>query len=214
MEFCLNCENLLSLQITDGELREVCKVCEFSRKYDLDKKPCIFEKKFNQNSFLSEKYTNNPFICLDKSLPRISSMQCKNPKCITNQSEDSFQWFIIRDIPIDLYEPIIERLQSFATETQDSLAIRIEKKVTYEQILLQINKSDIDEDTLTESMLELEEAIRTYLETVKELPKETKQLWKIERYEKPDNEVVFIKYDHVNMKYVYICCHCNYSWEN
>ena len=63
-------------------------------------------------------------------------------------------------------------------------------------------------------MLELEEAIRTYLETVRKQPIEPIQLWKIERYKKPENEVVFIKYDHVNMKYVYICCHCNHSWEN
>ena len=214
MEFCLNCENLLSLQIKEGKLLEFCKVCEFSRKYDLDKRPCIFEKKFNQNSFLSEKYTNNPFICLDKSLPRISSMQCKNPKCITNQSDKNFQWLIIRDIPIDLYEPIVESVHSFVEDRKLSLPIRVEKKVTYEQILLQINKSDIDEDILTESMLELEEAIRTYLETVRKQPIEPIQLWKIERYKKPENEVVFIKYDHVNMKYVYICCHCNHSWEN
>lgn len=34
---------------------------------------------------------------------------------------------------------------------------------------------------------------------------------------KPDdvhNEVIYIKYDSVNMKYVYYCCHCDHFWTN
>lgn len=27
------------------------------------------------------------------------------------------------------------------------------------------------------------------------------------------NEVIFVKYDHDNMKFLYICSHCNYVWE-
>lgn len=27
------------------------------------------------------------------------------------------------------------------------------------------------------------------------------------------NEVIFIRYDDTNLKYVYLCCHCNYSWK-
>lgn len=29
-----------------------------------------------------------------------------------------------------------------------------------------------------------------------------------------DNEVIFIKYDKVNMKYKYFCVHCDYFWNN
>lgn len=29
-----------------------------------------------------------------------------------------------------------------------------------------------------------------------------------------DNEVIYIKYDSVNMKYVYYCCHCDHFWTN
>lgn len=29
-----------------------------------------------------------------------------------------------------------------------------------------------------------------------------------------DNEVIYIKYDPVNMKYIYSCCHCNHFWIN
>lgn len=26
------------------------------------------------------------------------------------------------------------------------------------------------------------------------------------------NEVIYLKYDHPNMKYMYYCCHCEYFW--
>lgn len=29
-----------------------------------------------------------------------------------------------------------------------------------------------------------------------------------------DNEVITIRYDHANMKYLYFCCHCEHFWKN
>lgn len=29
-----------------------------------------------------------------------------------------------------------------------------------------------------------------------------------------DNEVIYIKYDHDNMRYLYFCCHCDHFWKN
>lgn len=29
-----------------------------------------------------------------------------------------------------------------------------------------------------------------------------------------DNEVIYIKYDNVDMKYLYNCCHCDHFWTN
>ena len=29
-----------------------------------------------------------------------------------------------------------------------------------------------------------------------------------------ENEVIYIKYDQVNMKYLYHCCHCDHFWTN
>lgn len=26
------------------------------------------------------------------------------------------------------------------------------------------------------------------------------------------NEVIYVKYDHINMKYIYNCCHCDHFW--
>lgn len=27
------------------------------------------------------------------------------------------------------------------------------------------------------------------------------------------NEVIYIRYDDTNLKYVYLCCHCNFTWK-
>lgn len=29
-----------------------------------------------------------------------------------------------------------------------------------------------------------------------------------------DNKVIYIKYDQINLKFLYICCHCNTAWKN
>jgi hypothetical protein len=36
---------------------------------------------------------------------------------------------------------------------------------------------------------------------------------KIVKYEKPRKEVIYIKYDSINMKYLYICANCGTSWK-
>ena len=28
-----------------------------------------------------------------------------------------------------------------------------------------------------------------------------------------ENEVIYIRYDDINLKYIYLCCKCNYSWK-
>ena len=27
-----------------------------------------------------------------------------------------------------------------------------------------------------------------------------------------NREIIFIRNDHINLKYMYLCCHCNYNW--
>lgn len=29
-----------------------------------------------------------------------------------------------------------------------------------------------------------------------------------------DNEVIYLKYDHINMKFMYYCCHCEQFWRH
>ena len=29
-----------------------------------------------------------------------------------------------------------------------------------------------------------------------------------------ENEVIYLKYDHINMKFMYYCCHCEHFWRH
>jgi len=31
--------------------------------------------------------------------------------------------------------------------------------------------------------------------------------------EKVENEVLYIRYDDINMKYIYVCCNCDFTWK-
>ena len=32
--------------------------------------------------------------------------------------------------------------------------------------------------------------------------------------EADNNEIIYVKYDFVNMKYMYLCCYCDHFWKN
>jgi len=34
-----------------------------------------------------------------------------------------------------------------------------------------------------------------------------------EKGEKKQNEVLYIRYDDTNMKYIYVCCNCDFTWK-
>lgn len=34
-----------------------------------------------------------------------------------------------------------------------------------------------------------------------------------EKSEKKQNEVLYIRYDDTNMKYIYVCCNCDFTWK-
>lgn len=46
------------------------------------------------------------------------------------------------------------------------------------------------------------------------LPRVNNIVCKNETCKQPTNEVIYIKYDHVNMKYLYYCCHCEQFWKS
>ena len=36
----------------------------------------------------------------------------------------------------------------------------------------------------------------------------------VKKCPKPEKEVIFIKYDKANMRYLYYCCYCDTNWKN
>ena len=205
MEFCPTCDNLLLLNQNKetNVLEQVCSNCSYAQPYDFQKGNCIMTKHYNQNQFLSKKYTENPYIYLDKTLPRNYQIPCRNPACITHQNADSIRKVVVMNIPYEKLTEVIAVLHEMLTPFDDTYEIRdaaIHVPVTYDRIHLDYTLTKLSKEEVTEQLEERLSSISTTL--------------KITNYPKPINEIVYIKYDTINMKYVYICSNCQFSWRN
>ena len=34
----------------------------------------------------------------------------------------------------------------------------------------------------------------------------------LQEFDSNNREIIFIRHDHTNLKYMYLCCHCNFNW--
>ena len=94
MNFCPECESFLYLYINkeDGDkLSHKCKNCGYKGEIDENSnKEFVYTNSLDSNS-LDTTYNilNNKFIIKDPTLPRLNNIECINPKCLTNSSENS-----------------------------------------------------------------------------------------------------------------------------
>jgi hypothetical protein len=82
-----------------------------------------------------------------------------------------------------------------------------EKKLSEIVTLFQIDKENIiqlDEDTIIFKSVSDVAQLRSEIEKVHHF---------IEFHEKLDSQIIFIKYDPDELRYVYICDYCNTSWK-
>ena len=101
------------------------------------------------------------------------------------------------------YAEVIAVLHEMLTPFENTYEIRdaaIHVPVTYDRIHLDYTLTKLSKEEVTEQLEERLSSISTTL--------------KITNYPKPINEIVYIKYDTINMKYVYICSNCQFSWRN
>ena len=94
MRFCVNCNNMLYLQIDSpagNTLVYYCRVCEYKDADGVDESTigqCILSTQFKKGE---QRFNHiiNRYTKLDPTLPRIYNMKCPNLECVTNGEEDS-----------------------------------------------------------------------------------------------------------------------------
>jgi DNA-directed RNA polymerase subunit M/transcription elongation factor TFIIS len=94
MRFCVNCKNMLYLQLenaTSNTLVYYCRVCEYKDTEDLDYVnvghsvlSTQFKKGEQRFNHIINRYTK-----LDPTLPRIYNMKCPRLECKTNEQATS-----------------------------------------------------------------------------------------------------------------------------
>jgi len=190
MNFCPVCKFMVYTKLAEdtAKLSKYCKNCGWSGDIDnLDK--CVYSRNYSDD-FIAQRLITNKYTLYDPTLPRVSSIKCINDNCLTNKSglENSIKITIPQSIETDTVSTEIEKLGVKSIEI-----FRINNKSVG---VIFGNKEDLESGKSLLNSLEFEG------ESVK-----------ISELTKVDREIIFIKFDNSNMKYLYMCSTCGTSWK-
>lgn len=198
MNFCPNCEFMVYTKREEGSLTltNYCKNCSWEGEYLSEKEGeplLVYKNNFNKEH-ISEKYIINKYTKNDPTLPRISNISCINKECLTNLDIEE-NTLIVKNIT----ESNLEGLKTFITEK-----IIEEKNITIKRVN--------DTEVLITFLVPLDlEKLESHLD--KEILIND-EIVSFNIYNKPNREIIFIKYDTENMRYLYLCTTCSSSWKN
>uniref|UniRef100_A0A6C0JEK9 TFIIS-type domain-containing protein n=1 Tax=viral metagenome TaxID=1070528 RepID=A0A6C0JEK9_9ZZZZ len=179
---------------TDSEqptgLISYCKNCSWEGESETNDKS-IYKRNY-QEDFIANKIITNKYTIFDVTLPRVD-YECTNENCITKKKIPKDVSFMVDNIPADIDEP--EFLKIFNDDLSKG------------------NLTEVIRIRLTSALLICKDK-----QTKKDLSKSYNKIYKGEslnskEYTKPNNEVLYLKYDNINMRYLYICANCGTSWK-
>ena len=203
MQFCPECNFMvytkLSNQVeeeTEGSkgdltLINYCKNCGWKGVLE-NTETAIYRRNY-ENDFIADRILNNKYTIYDNALPRLN-IGCTNDGCITNLSIDSDNSFIIDNLPETIEDSDIS---DFLKGDIDNNNISNYKRLRLTSVAVICKNSDVRDELL--SKYAEQNIDGNDLNT--------------RNYTKPDNEVLYIKYDPENMKYLYMCVNCGSSWQ-
>ena len=224
--FCKECKNCLrpKNKITKSgksKLTYYCSKCNYYYDNKSKNKMVIYNISYKSDSI--SKYTENDYLKYDPTIPHLKSMDCINPNCASNLNckySISFQYF---------KDPRDVRDYNFEHDLTLQLNNDLEKFRTYELTVINIAKNTyyvlftkITEDITDADYKNMMSEVYTYLTTKKEnktegsdkVIKNANQFVNVENVVKNESDILFIKYDSANMRYLYKCCVCATHWKN
>lgn len=229
--FCKECKNCLVPKNKvgkSGKTRLVyhCSKCNFSYSDKSKKKMIVYNISYTSDSI--SKYTDNDFLKYDPTIPHLKSMSCINGNCASNlKCKYSVTFQYLKD-PSDV--------KDYNHENDLTLQLNndLEKYRTSGLIVKNIAKNKyyvlftkIDKDTTEIELETMMSDVRTYLINKQEnktakseeggadkLIKNANQFINVENVVKNNSDILFIKYDSANMRYLYKCCVCATHWKN
>ena len=229
MNFCPKCESILYLfiQKDDEDLSQKCKNCGYIEKVDLKDNNPIYNNNIN-NDILDYTYEilNNKYITKDPTLPRLCNIKCINQSCLTNKRNN---YLVIKNFSNLKIELFIEKLKTYLNkpdlDIQYEIIKNIDNKSIFEYGEIHTEKNFYDLDSLNKELTLIKFNINLNdVASLFEQPKLNENVI-LSSYINNTNEaspeinlinkqIVFIKYDSKNMKYMYICSTCGTSWKN
>ena len=198
MNFCTQCNFMLYTKVNPyntNKLLNYCRNCGWEGDYQKeseDESICVYKKQYS-NEFLAQKKVTNKFTRLDPTLPRVNNIPCVNSCCLSNI--DITKTLYIKTDDETIEEKVIPLIDSDTVtvsyhNNSNQLTIVFTEQVERDGYYNNLNGEDDNKNIEIEGKMF---HIKKYTET-------------------PPNEIIFIKYDYTNLKYLYLCSNCDTSW--
>ena len=183
-KFCDKCSNIFKIRNIENENKLQYYCRNCDNTLDYDEDNYCVYSNKMNKDFNIYNIVNNPYISKDPTLPILNNIQCINEKCIINNYIDNS--YIVYESDDKIINIIIEKLN-----------IKVETKKLENKYLIIFNTK--------ENMINNEKKL-------KDICKQKKIDIEINNIK--ENKVKSKLYDTDDMVYIYICIHCNTSWEN
>ena len=196
-----------------NNLRYYCKNCLWEDDSEtpiikIDMQTPIYKRNY-QDDYIADKIISNKYTIFDVTLPRKSS-NCNNYNCLTYSKNfeklkgANKHIFLIKNVNADLEDEEIKKILNDDNKDLDlnfhrikltNLIVFFNKKEFLDKLYNQEFTNKLNEDEIVETY-DLKDP--TNSQTIEDILKK---------------EVIYIKYDHINMRYLYICTKCSESWK-
>ena len=188
MQFCSECHNMYYLKIRDEDgnigntLIYYCRNCGHEDTTLSTTNICVSDIQLRTSE---KKYTHivNEYTKFDPTLPRINTIKCPNQECSSNTAMKG-------GAPKKTTEASASAVGASASAKTTKLKIKTKKT----------------EASLADEPVPVSAALDAAPAPVSAAPDATLES------EQNNREVIYIRYDDTNMKYVYLCVHCDTTW--
>lgn len=190
MNFCPVCKFMVYTKLSEdvAKLSKYCKNCGWSGDIDnLDK--CVYSRNYSED-FIAQRLITNKYTLYDPTLPRVSSIKCINDNCLTNRTNFDLVVKIVVPETVETSE-ITSEIERLGIKTEE--VFRINNKSVG---IVFSNKEEMEDGKGKLGTMELDG-----MEV------------KVGELKKVDREIIFMKFDNSNMKYLYMCSTCGTSWK-
>jgi DNA-directed RNA polymerase subunit M/transcription elongation factor TFIIS len=161
-----------------------------------------------------KKYTHivNEYTKFDPTLPRINTIKCPNQECSSNGFVGGVGKTASKAVSAAKAEEkaskAAEKAASKLEEKAMKAASKLEEKAT--KAALKAASKTIKKTGLSQVLEEQEEIEEAQIEQAQVEEAQAQTL--VEASGENNREVIYIRYDDTNMKYVYLCVHCDTTW--
>ena len=219
MQFCSECHNMYYLKISDEDgnigdtLIYYCRNCGHEDTSLSTTNICVSDMQLLTSE---KKYTHivNEYTKFDPTLPRINTIKCPNQECSSN----GFAGGVGKSAAAKAEEKAMKATAK-AEEKASKAARKLEEKAmkAASKAATKAATSKADTSKNTKKKTGLEQVLEEQEEIQEEQQVEAQQA-QAEQQEQNEasgennREVIYIRYDDTNMKYVYLCVHCDTTW--